>query len=80
MTTEIKGRFLATEFPHMLTGNPGASARNADDTVVEIVTAMLKPDELLPRPAAYAKLLKRLGAPYEKGANNNRQIIANKTP
>ena len=42
MTTEIKGRFLATEFPHMLTGNPGASARNAGDTVVEIVTAMLR--------------------------------------
>ena len=64
----------------MLTGNPGASARDAGDTVVEIVTAMLRLDELLPRPAAYAKLLKRLGVPDEKGANNNRQIVANKPP
>ena len=67
MTTETKGRFLAAEFPHMLTGNPGASARNAGDTVVEIVTAMLMLDELLPRPAAYAKLLKRLGVPDKVG-------------
>ena len=64
----------------MLTGTPGASARDAGDTVVEIVTAMLKLDELLPQPAANAKLLKRLGAPDEKGANNNRRIVANKTP
>ena len=55
MTTELKGRFLATESPHMLTGNPGASDRDAGDTVVEIVTAMLKlrlpnyPRELVPR-------------------------------
>ena len=47
MTTEIKGRFLATESPHMPTGNPGASARDAGDRVVEIVTAMLMLDELL---------------------------------
>ena len=64
----------------MLTDNLGARARNAGDTVVEIVTAMLRLDDLLPRPAAYAKLLKRLGVQDEKGANNNRQIVANKPP
>ena len=67
MTTEFKGRFQATESPHMLTGNPGARARDAGDTVVEIVTAMLKLDDLLPRPAANAKLLKGFGAPDEGG-------------
>ena len=67
MTTELKGRFLATESPHMLTGNPGASARDAGDTVVEIVTAMLRLDELLARPAANAKLPKGIGAPDEGG-------------
>ncbi len=66
MTTEFKGRFLATESPHMLTGNPGASARDTGDTVVEIATAMLRLDELLPRPAAIAKLLKGIGA-LDKG-------------
>ena len=47
LTTELKGRFLATESPHMPTGNPGASAWDAGDRVVEIVTAMLMLDELL---------------------------------
>ena len=58
MTTDIKGRFLAAESPHMPTGNPGASAWDAGNRVVEIVTAMLKLDELL-------------FAPDERGANNN---------
>ena len=78
MTTEIKGRFLATEFPHMLTGNPGASARNAGDTVVEIVTAMLRLDDLLPHPAATAILPKGLGVPDEEGANIIVKSYANK--
>ena len=67
MTTEFKGRFLATESPHMLTSNLGASARDAGNTVVEIVMAMLRLDELLARPAANAKLLKGIGAPDERG-------------
>ena len=50
MTTDIRRRFLATESPHMPTGNPGASAWDAGDRVVEIVTAMLMLDELLVQP------------------------------
>ena len=67
LTTELKGRFLATESPPMLTGNAGARARDAGDTVKEIVTAMLRLDELLARPAAIAKLPTGIGAPYEGG-------------
>ena len=51
----------------MPTGNPGASAWDAGDRVVEIVMAMLKLDELLVRPAAIAKLPKGIGAPDEGG-------------
>ena len=66
MTTELKGRFLATESPPMLTGNAGSRARDAGDTVKEIVTALLRLDELLARPAAIAKLPTGIGAP-DKG-------------
>ena len=48
LTTDLKGRFLATESPPMLTGKPRARARDAGDTVKEIVTAMLRLDEPLP--------------------------------
>ena len=64
----------------MLTDNLGARARNAGDTVVEIVTAMLRLDDLLPRPAATAILPKGLGVPDEKGANIIVKSYANKTP
>ena len=74
MTTELKGRFLATESPHMPTGNPGASAWDAGDRIVEIVTAMLMLDELLVQPAAIARLPKGIGAPDENGANNNAKL------
>ena len=65
MTTEPKGRFLATESPPMLTGKAGIRARDAGNTVKEIVTAMLRLDELLARPAAIAKLPTGIGAPYK---------------
>ena len=59
----------------MLTDNIGARARNAGDTVVEIVTAMLRLGDLFLRPAATAILPKGLGVPVEEGASYYRQIV-----
>ena len=62
----------------MLSDNIGARARNAGNTVVEIVTARLRLDDLLPRPAATAILPKGLGVPDEEGANIIVKSYANK--
>ena len=70
-----QGEIPSQEFPHMLTDNIGARARNPGDTVVEIVTAMLRLGELFLRPAATAILPKGLGVPVEEGASYYRQIV-----
>ena len=59
----------------MLTDNIGARARNAGDTVVKIVTAMLRLGELLLQPAATVILPKGLDVPVEEGASYYRQIV-----
>ena len=67
-----QGEIPSQEFPHMLTDNIGARARNPDDTVVETVMATLRLGELFLRPAATAILPKGLGVPIE-GASYYRQ-------